>query len=71
MVIEMQEEKEKSEMEKAAQERLQKDMKVFDDVKSGIALIKRNCTFINELKNQSNKEVNVDAFKGASQTHHL
>jgi hypothetical protein len=57
--------KKRAEDEKnAATRKLQDDMKVFEDVKAGINVIRRNIALINELKIQSNKTVDVKDFQG-------
>lgn len=38
-------------------------MTVFDEIKNGINVIRRNITLINEMKIQSNREANPENFK--------
>lgn len=66
VVIEMEETddgKKKGNKEEAATQKLNDEMKIFEEIKNGVLVIRRNIALINELKIQSNKESNVQAFQ--------
>lgn len=49
--------------EELQNKKLNEEMKVFEDIKNGVNIIRRNIIMINELKTQSNKEANPENFK--------
>ena len=48
-----------------ASKQVQEEMKVFEEVKSGINVIRRNVQLIDGLKMQSNKTFDQKVFQGA------